>query len=105
MLASPNRLRFLHRSTAALPADETGSGNCTARLDLLGEELSLDAQPIDYGHDLTMIRNNLQHSPQERIERQASASPAASTVRPTEPSTSTSSTRATARTSTGLQRC
>jgi transcriptional regulator with XRE-family HTH domain len=41
-------------------------------LDLMGEELSLGAEPIDYGHDRPMIRNNLQHSPQERIERQAS---------------------------------
>jgi hypothetical protein len=38
----------------------------------MGEELSLDAHPIDYGHDRTMIRQNLQHSPQQRIERQAS---------------------------------
>jgi transcriptional regulator with XRE-family HTH domain len=41
-------------------------------LDLMGEELSLGAEPIDYGHDRPMIRSNLQHSPQERIERQAS---------------------------------
>jgi hypothetical protein len=37
----------------------------------MGEELSLEAHPIDYGHDRAMIRNNLEHSPQERIERQA----------------------------------
>ena len=41
-------------------------------LDLMGEQLALDARPIDYGHDRAMIRQNLQHSPQERIERQAS---------------------------------
>jgi transcriptional regulator with XRE-family HTH domain len=41
-------------------------------LDLMGEELSLDGEPIDYGHDRAMIRNNLQHSPEERIQRQAS---------------------------------
>lgn len=40
-------------------------------LDLMGEELSLDTQPIDYGHDRSMIRQNLEHPPQERIERQA----------------------------------
>ena len=40
-------------------------------LDLMGEELTLDARPIDYGHDRAMIRSNLEHSPQERIERQA----------------------------------
>jgi transcriptional regulator with XRE-family HTH domain len=43
-------------------------------LDLMGEELSLGAEPIDYGHDRPMIRNNLQQPPQERIERQASGS-------------------------------
>ena len=37
----------------------------------MGEELSLEAHPIDYGHDRTMIRQNLQHSAQKRIERQA----------------------------------
>jgi transcriptional regulator with XRE-family HTH domain len=41
-------------------------------LDLMGDELSLGTEPIDYGHDRAMIRNNLQHSPEERIERQAS---------------------------------
>jgi transcriptional regulator with XRE-family HTH domain len=41
-------------------------------LDLMGEELAPDAHPIDYGHDRTMIRQNLHHSPQQRIERQAS---------------------------------
>jgi transcriptional regulator with XRE-family HTH domain len=41
-------------------------------LDLMGDELSLGAEPIDYGHDRAMIRNNLQHSPEERIQRQAS---------------------------------
>jgi transcriptional regulator with XRE-family HTH domain len=40
-------------------------------LDLMGDELSLAAQPIDYGHDRAMIRRNLEHPPQERIERQA----------------------------------
>lgn len=40
-------------------------------LDLMGEELSLDAHPIDYGHDRTLLQKNLAHSPQQRIERQA----------------------------------
>jgi hypothetical protein len=38
----------------------------------MGDELSLGTEPIDYGHDRAMIRNNLQHSPEERIQRQAS---------------------------------
>ena len=41
-------------------------------LDLLGEELELSAREIDYGHDRTLLRANLRHSPAERIERQAS---------------------------------
>jgi transcriptional regulator with XRE-family HTH domain len=41
-------------------------------LDLMGDELSLGTEPLDYGHDRAMIRNNLQHSPEERIQRQAS---------------------------------
>lgn len=41
-------------------------------LDLLGEELGLEATPIDYGHDRTLIAANLRYSPEERIERQAS---------------------------------
>jgi transcriptional regulator with XRE-family HTH domain len=40
-------------------------------LDLMGEELKLDAEPIDYGHDRTLIQQNLQLTPEERIRRQA----------------------------------
>ena len=41
-----------------------------ARLfDLVGEKLVLDAQPIDYGHDRTLLRQNLALTPQERIRR------------------------------------
>lgn len=41
-------------------------------LDLLGEELRLDAHPIDYGHDRELIRQNLALTPEQRIERMAS---------------------------------
>jgi transcriptional regulator with XRE-family HTH domain len=44
----------------------------TTLLDLMGEELVLDGKPIDYGVDITLIRENLRHQPVERIERQAS---------------------------------
>jgi transcriptional regulator with XRE-family HTH domain len=37
-------------------------------LDLMGEELTLDARPIDYGVDRTLIRENLKRTPQERID-------------------------------------
>lgn len=41
-----------------------------ARLfDLVGEELVLDAQPVDYGHDRTLLRQNLALTPEERIRR------------------------------------
>jgi transcriptional regulator with XRE-family HTH domain len=41
-------------------------------LDLLGEELVLDAEPIDYGLDRTLIRENLKRTPEERIDHIAS---------------------------------
>jgi transcriptional regulator with XRE-family HTH domain len=37
-------------------------------LDLLGEELELSATPIDYGHDRTLIRRNLEMSVGDRIQ-------------------------------------
>jgi transcriptional regulator with XRE-family HTH domain len=37
-------------------------------LDLMGEELVLDAHPIDYGHDRTLLRRNLQRTVSERID-------------------------------------
>jgi transcriptional regulator with XRE-family HTH domain len=40
-------------------------------LDLLGEQLELSATPIDYGHDRTLIEQNLRYTAEERIERQA----------------------------------
>ena len=40
-----------------------------ARLfDLVGEKLVLEAQPIDYGHDRTLLRQNLTLTPEERIK-------------------------------------
>jgi transcriptional regulator with XRE-family HTH domain len=41
-------------------------------LDLLGEELELAARPVDYGHDRTLLQENLEYTPENRIERQAS---------------------------------
>jgi transcriptional regulator with XRE-family HTH domain len=37
-------------------------------LDLMGEELVLDARRIDYGHDRTLLRQNLERTPSERID-------------------------------------
>jgi transcriptional regulator with XRE-family HTH domain len=38
-------------------------------LDLMGEELELGAEPIDYGHDRTLNELNLRLTPEERIDR------------------------------------
>jgi transcriptional regulator with XRE-family HTH domain len=43
----------------------------TRLVDLLGEELRLSAEPVDYGHDRTLLRDNLKLSPEERIRKQA----------------------------------
>jgi transcriptional regulator with XRE-family HTH domain len=37
-------------------------------LDLMGEDLVLDAEPIDYGHDRTLIRQNLARTADERLD-------------------------------------
>lgn len=37
-------------------------------LDLMGEELVLDATPIDYGIDKTLIREQLKKTPEERLD-------------------------------------
>ena len=36
-------------------------------LDLMGEELELTATPIDYGHDRSLLRQNLERTVAERI--------------------------------------
>jgi transcriptional regulator with XRE-family HTH domain len=38
-------------------------------LDLLGERLELSAEPIEYGHDRAMLRENLALTPSERLDR------------------------------------
>lgn len=40
-------------------------------LDLLGEELALEARPIDYGHDVTLLQQNLAEAVTDRVRRQA----------------------------------
>jgi len=37
-------------------------------LDLLGEELMLEASPVDYGHDRTLLAQNLERTVAERIQ-------------------------------------
>ena len=36
-------------------------------LDLLGEELGLDAKPIDYGHDVSLLAQSLDRTMDERL--------------------------------------
>jgi transcriptional regulator with XRE-family HTH domain len=50
-------------------------------LDLMGEELSLEAHPIDYGIDATLFDLTLSLTPEERIEAQARASGLVSELR------------------------
>jgi transcriptional regulator with XRE-family HTH domain len=40
-------------------------------LDLLGEELVLDARAIDYGHDRTLLRQNLRRTVAQRLDHGA----------------------------------
>jgi transcriptional regulator with XRE-family HTH domain len=44
----------------------------THLLDLLGEELALEARPIDYGHDVTLLQKNLRRTVSQRIDHGAS---------------------------------
>ncbi len=37
-------------------------------LRLMNEELALDASPVDWGHDVTLIRRNLERSGAERVD-------------------------------------
>ncbi len=37
-------------------------------LRLMNEELALDASPVDWGHDVTLIRRNLERSAAERVD-------------------------------------
>lgn len=37
-------------------------------LDLMGERLTLDAEQIDYGHDVALLRQNLERTVDERLE-------------------------------------
>lgn len=37
-------------------------------LDLMGERLTLETEQIDYGHDRALLRQNLDRTPDERID-------------------------------------
>lgn len=38
---------------------------------LVGDELTASTEPVDYGFDLTLIRDNLRLTPEQRIRKQA----------------------------------
>ena len=38
-------------------------------MDVMGERLTVTAEPTDYGHDRTLLRRNLALAPEERIRR------------------------------------
>ena len=66
--------RRARTSQAAISRIERGIVSPTletlARLvDALGESLNVSTEPIDYGHDRTLLQRNLALSPQERIRR------------------------------------
>jgi transcriptional regulator with XRE-family HTH domain len=46
----------------------------TTLLDLMGEALQLHAEPIDYGHDRTLLQQNLDRTVDERIDHGTSFS-------------------------------
>lgn len=37
-------------------------------LELCGEELQLGSEPVDYGHDRSLLRQNLARTPSERVD-------------------------------------
>ena len=60
-------------SQAAISRIERGVVSPTVKtlatlLDLMGEELELAARPIDYGHDRTLLRQNLSMTVSERLD-------------------------------------
>ena len=63
------RARTSQAAISRIERDEISPTVETLRnlLDLLGEELTLDAVQIDYGHDLTLVGANLDRSPTQRF--------------------------------------
>jgi transcriptional regulator with XRE-family HTH domain len=64
------RARTSQAQISRIERDETSPSVATLAnlLDLLGEELELAAKPSDWGHDVTLIRENLKRTPAQRIQ-------------------------------------
>jgi transcriptional regulator with XRE-family HTH domain len=63
------RARTSQAQISRIERDETSPSIATLAnlLDLLGEELELASNPVDYGHDITLNRANLDRTPTERL--------------------------------------
>jgi transcriptional regulator with XRE-family HTH domain len=77
------RARTSQAAISRIERDEISPGVETLRnlLDLLGEELRLEAEPIDYGFDTTLYDVTLQLEPAMRLAAGARAARSASAVR------------------------
>jgi transcriptional regulator with XRE-family HTH domain len=64
------RARTSQAAVSRIERDQVSPTVDTLRtlLDLMGEELVLDAALIDYGHDRTLLRENLRRTPEQRID-------------------------------------
>jgi transcriptional regulator with XRE-family HTH domain len=63
------RARTSQAAVSRIERNETSPTVETLRklLDLLGEELRLEAEPLDYGHDVTLNQEKLDRTPTQRI--------------------------------------
>ena len=68
-----DRARTSQAAISRVERDEISPTVETLRnlLDLLGEELTLEAEPIDHGHDVTLNQGALDRTPTERIAHNA----------------------------------
>ena len=70
------RARTSQAAISRIERDEISPTVETLRnlLDLLGEELTIDAEPIDYGHDVTLLAANRDRNPTHRFRHAVSLS-------------------------------
>ena len=66
------RARTSHAAISRIERDRVSPSVATLAglRGLMSEELRLDAEPIDYGHDVTLIGANLRRTVSERLRRQ-----------------------------------
>jgi transcriptional regulator with XRE-family HTH domain len=68
------RARTSQAAVSRIERDQVSPSVATlaSLLHLLGDELVLSAQEVDWGHDRTLLRQNLDRTPEQRVQRQAS---------------------------------